>query len=313
MVRKAWVIFMKKILRSTNDLQRRKSGMSLLKDVRSWALFLPTAIILYFFLIRPIVMGFWYSLHDMQGFTVKEFIGLDNYKTVLSDTQFPRVLMNTISYVIWSFIIGFVPPIAIAVMLNEMVHFKGWFKFSTYFPCIVPMVAATMLWYYMYMPDSSGLLNTVLLKLGIAPQDWLQNSIITIPLIVIMSTWKGFGGTMVLYLAALQGVNQDLYEAAMIDGAGFLRRVFSITIPQIIGIVLLNAVRQIIGVFQIMVEPMTMTGGGPDGASMSLALWGYRTAFVDFNAGTSLAIGAITFLILIVLTIFYFFVERKID
>lgn len=308
------VIFMKNVLQGTTDLRSRRNPLrAFLGDVRAWVLFLPTALILYFFMIRPIATGFWYSFHEMQGFTVKEFIGLDNYQTVLSDTQFPKVLMNTISYVIWSFIIGFIPPIAIAVMMNEMVHFKGWFKFSTYFPCIVPMVAATMLWYYMYMPDGSGLLNAILYKFGISPQGWLQNSALTIPLIIIMSTWKGFGATLILYLAALQGVNQELYEAALIDGAGFLRRIFFVTLPQIMGIVLLNAVRQVISVFQIMVEPMTMTGGGPNGASTSIALWAYRTAFIEFNAGTSLAIGAITFLILVILTIFYFFAERKID
>ena len=276
-------------------------------------MFLPTALAIYFFTIRPIAMGFWYSLHNMQGFTVKEFIGLDNYKTVLSDTQFLKVLLNSVSYVIWSFIIGFLPPMIIAIMLNEMIHGNGWFKFSIYFPAIVPMVAATLLWYYMYLPDNAGLLNTILARFGIAPQGWLQNSSMTIPLITIMTSWKGLGATMLLYLAAVQGINQELYEAAILDGAGFMRRIFSITLPQIKGLIFLNIIRQMIGVFQIMAEPMTMTGGGPDGASLSISLWAYRTAFVEFNAGTSLAIGVITFLILIVFTIFYFYAERTVD
>lgn len=292
---------------------RRKMLLAFLSDVRAWVLLLPTALILYFFMIRPIAIGFWYSLHEMQGFTVKEFIGLGNYKIALSDTQFPRVLMNTIQYVLWSFVIGFIPPIVIAIMLNEMVHFKGWFKFSIYFPVIVPVVASTLLWYYMYLPDGSGLLNALLSKFGIEPQGWLQNSALTIPLIIITSTWKGCGGSMILYLAALQGVNQELYEAAVIDGAGFLKRIFYVTLPQIMGIILLSAVRQIIAVFQIMAEPLTMTGGGPNGASMSIALWSYRTAFIEFNTGTSLAISAVTFLLLIVFTMFYFYVERKVD
>ncbi len=285
----------------------------ILYDMGAWALILPTLIVVYFFVIRPVMMGLWYSFHDMQGFTVKDFCGIKNYITILSDTQFPRVLWNTVLYVLWSLVIGFIPPVAIAIMLNEMVHFKGIFKFSIYFPTIVPMVAATMLWYYMYLPDRSGLLNTVLAKVGMSPFGWLQEGAVTIPLIVIMSTWKGCGSAMIFYLAALQGVNQELYEAAIIDGAGFFKRVIKITIPQISGIILLNLVRQIIGVFQIMTEPMTMTGGGPNGASNSLALWAYRTAFVDFNAATSLAIGVVTFIILMILTAFYFKLESKVD
>ena len=306
---------MKKRLTGTSTLQigNRKRLNGFFKDSGAWLLFLPTALAIYFFTIRPIAMGFWYSLHNMQGFTVKEFIGLDNYKTVLSDTQFLKVLLNSVSYVIWSFIIGFLPPMIIAIMLNEMIHGNGWFKFSTYFPAIVPMVAATLLWYYMYLPDNAGLLNTILARFGIAPQGWLQNSSMTIPLITIMTSWKGLGATMLLYLAAVQGINQELYEAAILDGAGFMRRIFSITLPQIKGLIFLNIIRQMIGVFQIMAEPMTMTGGGPDGASLSISLWAYRTAFVEFNAGTSLAIGVITFLILIVFTIFYFYAERTVD
>lgn len=306
---------MKKRLTGTSTLQigNRKRLNGFFKDSGAWLLFLPTALAIYFFTIRPIAMGFWYSLHNMQGFTVKEFIGLDNYKTVLSDTQFLKVLLNSVSYVIWSFIIGFLPPMIIAIMLNEMIHGNGWFKFSIYFPAIVPMVAATLLWYYMYLPDNAGLLNTILARFGIAPQGWLQNSSMTIPLITIMTSWKGLGATMLLYLAAVQGINQELYEAAILDGAGFMRRIFSITLPQIKGLIFLNIIRQMIGVFQIMAEPMTMTGGGPDGASLSISLWAYRTAFVEFNAGTSLAIGVITFLILIVFTIFYFYAERTVD
>ena len=286
---------------------------SICTDARAWLLFLPTALILYFFMIRPIANGFMYSFYEMQGFTPKEFIGIDNYIRLFSDTQFPKILLNTFLYVLWSFIIGFVPPLVVAIMLNEMVHGTGWFKFSIYFPCIVPGVAATMLWYYIYMPDSSGLLNTLLIKFGLGQMGWLQNAALTIPLIVVTATWKSMGGTMVLYLAALQGVNQDLYEAALIDGAGFWKKVVHITLPQIRGLLLLNVIRQIISVFQIMMEPLTMTGGGPDGASMSMALWAYRTAFIEFNTGTSLAISVVTFLILMILTGFYFFAEKKLN
>ncbi|MBO5059938.1 MAG: sugar ABC transporter permease [Clostridia bacterium] len=293
--------------------KRNKTIGTIIRDMGAWVLILPTLLILYFFVLRPIIVGAWYSLHEMQGFTIKEFVGLENYTRILADTQFPRVLWNTVQYVLWSFIIGFVPPIILAIMMNEMVHLKGWFKFSTYFPCIVPMVAATMLWFYMYLPNESGLLNTLLAHFGIEPFEWLQNDKFTIPLIMITCTWKGSGGSVIIYLASLQGVNQELYEATVIDGAGFLRRIRTIAIPHLSGIILLNAVRQIIGIFQIMAEPMTMTDGGPNGASMSIALWAYKTAFIDFNAATSLSIGVITFFLLVIFTVFYFAVQNKVQ
>ena len=113
-----------------------------------------------------------------------------------------------------------------------------------------------------------------------------------------------FGSTTLMYLAALQGVNNELYEAALLDGAGFIRRIFTVALPKISGIMLLFFANQIIAVFQIMEQPLAMTGGGPDNASMSLGLWSYYNGFVYFDAGSSLATGVITFLILLVLTSF---------
>ena len=118
---------------------------------------------------------------------------------------------------------------------------------------------------------------------------------------------------MLIYLAALQGVNRELYEVALLDGAGFFKRIIKITIPQISGVMLVNFVMQIIGVFQIMEQPLAMTGGGPNGASMSLGLLGYRYAFQNYKVGNALALNVVMFLMLIVLTIFYFAVKNKVE
>ena len=115
------------------------------------------------------------------------------------------------------------------------------------------------------------------------------------------------------YFAALQGINRELYEATLIDGAGFFRRMITVTLPHIYGIVLLFLIQQIIGIFSIMEQPLQMTGGGPNGASMTLGLLAYRYGFVSVRPNLAMAIGVIMFLILMVVTCFYFFVNKRIE
>ena len=156
----------------------------------------------------------------------------------------------------------------------------------------------------------------ILGKFVVEPQQWLNAPDFAIIGIVIYSTWKGFAGTMLLYYASVQSVSVELYEAAIIvDGAGPLTRLWPITRPAMEGMILLSAVRQIISVFQIMEQPLAMTGGGPNGASTSLSYQLYQYGFNSGGKGTgqAMALGVIIFLILIVFTIFYFWLNRKIE
>lgn len=276
---------------------------------------MPMIIILYLFVWRPTVLGAVWSFFRMRAYTVLDFCGFDNYVKVLTHTQFMPMLINTVKYVFWSFVIGFLPPLFIAIMINEMVHFKNAFRVIIYIPAVIPGIAAMLMWYFIYYPDKTGLLNMVLAKFGMQPHRWLNDPNFTIIGIIIYTTWKGFAGTMLLYYAALQGVSTELYEAALIDGAGPFKRLWNVTRPAIEGLLLLNVVRQIIGVFQIMQEPLAMTGGGPDGASTSLSYQLYQYGFNSGGKGTgqAMALGMIIFLILIVFTVFYFWLNRKVE
>lgn len=144
---------------SVIPVQKRKRMAFLMKDVGAWVLMIPTLLILYFWIIRPIVSGILYSFCEMQGFESLGWAGFNNYKAILKDTRFVQILINTFKYVIWGMIIGYLPPIIVAIMINEMVHWKGFFKFSMYFPCMISGVACSLIWYYMYlqkhiMPES---------------------------------------------------------------------------------------------------------------------------------------------------------------
>lgn len=283
------------------------------KDLGAWLLILPAILCVYLFIIRPQVTGIWWSFFDMKGYKVEEFVGFANYKQVIQDTMFVKTLGNTFKYVFWSLVIGFLLPIVVAVILNEMVHFRNTFRFLTYFPAILPGMAVSLLWYMMYYPDQGGLLNMIGSWFGLAPYSWLQDAKNTIMLIVVSMTWSGCGGTAIYYFASLQGVSRELYEAAIIDGAGFVRRFFTVTMPHLSGITLLFLVKQIIGVFNIMEQPMQMTDGGPNGASNTLGLIAYKYGFVSIKPQLAMAVGVIMFLILMVLTIFYFYLDKKIE
>lgn len=292
----------------------KKSGSikSLLqRNLTAWLLLIPSVLLFYFFIWRPIGVGIVYSFFKLKNYVPVEFVGLKNYKAVIGDVLFIKTLTNSAKYVLWSFVIGYLPPIFLAVLINEIVHMNSFLKASIYFPAICPVVAAGLIWYFLYLPGNSGVLNLILAKFGLPAQQWLQDSKMTIPLIIVMMTWHGMGSSMLLYLASLQGVNQELYEAAKIDGASIPRRFTTVTMPAIFPIMLLSFVRQIIGVFQVMAEPMTMTDGGPNNASISLNLQGFKYAFQSFQPEKALALGVVTFVILMVVTCFYFRMQNK--
>jgi len=295
--------------------KQRKKKLGIRNDIDAWILMLPMVVILYLFVWRPTVMGTYWSFFNMKAYTVKDFCGFDNYVKVLSHTQFVPMLWNTVQYVLWSLVIGFFPPLFIAIMINEIVHFKGGFRVLIYIPAVIPGIAAMLMWYFMYYPDHTGLLNMILGKFGIEPYQWLNDPDFAILGIIIYSTWKGFAGSMLLYYASLQSVSVEIYEAAMIDGAGPFKRMWHVTRPAMEGLLLLNLVRQIISVFQIMEQPLAMTGGGPNGASTSLSYQLYQYGFNSGGKGTgqAMALGVIIFLILIVFTIFYFWLNRKVE
>ncbi|MDD6483637.1 MAG: sugar ABC transporter permease [Clostridiales bacterium] len=299
-----------------NNLGKKMKKRSRLKnDFDAWILFLPAFIVLYLMIWRPTVMGAVWSFFKMNAYTPGDFCGFDNFRKVITHTQFLPTLWNTVKYVLWSLVLGYLPPVIIAVIVNEMVHFKNFFRITIYLPAVIPAIASMLIWYYIYYPDQSGLLNMLLAKFGMEPFQWLNNPSFTIPGIMIYSTWQGFAGTMLLYYASVQSVSVELYEAALMDGAGVWKRAWHVTRPQIEGILILNLVRQIIGVFQIMEQPLAMTGGGPNGASISLGYQLYQYGFNSGGKGTgqAMALSVIMFLILIVFTCFYFWLNKKVE
>lgn len=301
----------------TNNETKERGGLSkflgkIRRNIPGWLLIIPSLFLFIMLVWRPIVIGISYSFFDLKGFRPDSFVGLKNYIDVLSDTNFIKTVWNTIQYVFWS-CLGFPVAFIFAVMLNEMLHAKQFIKISTYLPNIVPGIAVAMIWKMVYMDGEGGLLNMLLYKMGMEPMNWLSNKDLVIPLICFTLVWKGCGGSMIMYLATLQGINQELYEAARLDGAGLFARIRYVLFPYMKGTLLLFFVQNIIGTFSISEQPLTMTGGGPNGASLSLGLTNYFYAFKYGQYDKSLALGVITFLILISMTFLYHRLEKSVD
>lgn len=284
-----------------------------MKEWSSWLLIIPTLLFFFFFSWQPLLSGIWLSFFQTSGFETEKFIGLQNYIDVVTNSVFQQTLINTFMYVFWSLVIGFLVPIVVAVMINELRHWNSFFRFSAFFPSMIPGIAASLLWMFLFEPSENGIVNMMLGAVGLNPLGWLQDQHLSIVTIVLTITWRNFGSTTLLYLASLQGVNNELYEAASIDGASIWRKFVSITLPQIAPLIGLTLILQVSGVFQIFNEPLVLTEGGPNNASMTLQLQSYFYAFRYFEAGHSAALGVITFIILMVMTVYYFKLQKKWD
>lgn len=306
---------------SNNALNVRKINKNnaltsfLSRDLSAWILLVPMLICVYYFTLRPQILSIYWSFHKMVMYQPQEFVGLKNYITVLSRPDFLQTVKNTLTYVVYSLIIGFPLPFILALVMNELVHFRKTTRILVYFPSVMPAMAISLLWVFIYNPSAGGLLNMILGKFGVEPYQWLQDSRFTILWIIVSMTWNGCGSTALYYFAAMQGINRELYEAAMIDGAGYWTRVRIVTVPYMYGMLILFGVRQIISVFSVMERVLQMTGGGPNNASTTLGLLNYRYAFENggMNAQYALALGVMMFIFLSVFAILYFILEKKLQ
>lgn len=271
----------------------------------------PSLILFAFFVWEPLLESIRLSLYTAKGTRLQEFVGLENYFSVFAQADFLPAVINTFTYTLWSLIIGFLIPILLAVFITETVHLKSFFRVGVYFPNMMPGIATVLMWGYLFRPGKTGVFNILLSGLGVAPLDWLSNPMWTIPLIVATMTWKAAGSTALIYIAGVESINPELYEAASIDGAKVWGRIRYITLPHIFGLGKTLLILQIISVFQILYEPLVMTNGGPNNASISLMELVFNNAFMHFNYPQAAALSVIVSIILVILTAVYFGLTKE--
>ncbi len=293
----------------TKRVMRRGSRTEAFK---SWLIMLPGLVLMTFFVWEPLLESIRMSLYKTENIELVEFVGLNNFISVIGKTNFQQALVNTFAYTFWSLVIGFLLPIILAMLIGETVRGKGFFRTAAYLPNMLPGLAVIILWSAFFSGEKSGVLNILLSKLGIPTQTYLTNSNLVIPIIITVATWKGAGATALIYMAAMAGVNTELYEAAAIDGANVWQRMIHILLPSIKKLAGTLLILQIISVFQIMYEPMVLTKGGPDNASLSLMQLMWQYAFGGrMDYGKASAVAVIVTIILLAMTAVYSYFNKK--
>jgi len=288
-------------------LKKYKSG------IIAWGLMIPSLILFAFFVWVPLLDTVKMSFYDVKGTTLVEFVGLKNYKLLLAQPAYSIAWINTAKYTICSLLVGLLVPVIIAALITEVTHFKGFFRVAAYYPNVIPSIAAVMIFTFFFGSGESGVLNILLSKLGCAPVGFLTNERFVIFWIVVAMTWKAAGSTALVYMASISSVSPDLYEAATIDGATPINRFFFITIPTILKTGKTMLILQILAVFQILYEPMMMTNGGPNNASISIMELVYELAFTRIKMSQAAALSVEVCIILVILTAIYYAVANRID
>lgn len=277
------------------------------KNLTAWIIMLPSLLLFAFFVWVPMLKNIGVSFFSDYEFT--EFVKFQNYKDIFGDYSFLTALKNTFLYILWSLVIGFLTPMIMGFLLSECFHAKGFFRICLYLPCMISGIAVVFLFKNIYGDESYSILNVIIRAFGGDDRLWAGDPNLVIPLIVIAMTWKGAGGTALIYLSNFQQIDPTLYEASRIDGATPFQRFLSVTLPQMKNTLLTLLVLQIISVFQVFYEPLVIgVNGGPvNDASMSLMLLSYLYAFGDeISIGKAAATSVILSLIIIVFTIGYF-------
>jgi multiple sugar transport system permease protein len=253
------------------------------------------AVFSWYPMVRGIIMSFQ---RTRRGET--SWVGWDNYERIVNDPSFWTAWKNTFYFTVLALILGYAVPFFVAIVLNEFRHAKGYLRVLVYLPVMLPPASALFLFkYYAYDPSDAGLFNAVLAFLHLPTSEWMQSTTMTMPAMVIASTWMNMGGAVLIYLAALQNIPGELYEAAEVDGAGIWRRIWNVTIPQTRLILSLMAMLQIVATMQLFIEPLILANGaGTQDSATSVAYLIYQHGFFQNDLNGAAALGVIMLVVL---------------
>ncbi|HYI25467.1 MAG TPA: sugar ABC transporter permease [Thermomicrobiales bacterium] len=278
-----------------------------------WLAISPWIIGFVVFTAFPFVSSLYFSFTKYDVISSPEWVGLENYQRLLTDDRlFPLSLRNTFVYTLLYVPLHLATALGVALLLNEARHLKGIYRTAYYLPSMTPAIATAYLWVSLLNPND-GLVNRTLRALNLPAPNWTVDPMWTKPTIVISQVWM-MGGAMILFLAALQGVPKDLYEAATIDGAGPLRRFRNITLPLISGVTFFLATVGIIASLGVFTQGYVMfdKDGGPQNSALFIVMYLFKRAFGSgyFQMGYASAIAWILFLIILVVTLVQFWASK---
>jgi len=299
----------------TAKVKRKRFGLrGMSKNARREALYgylfiSPWIIGFLVFTFIPMIASLVFSVTDLRlDSEVVHFVGLQNYATLLRDRQVWHSLMVTIKFGLVALPVGMILPLFLALLMNSAyLYGKPFFRTLFYFPYVIPFVAAIFIWGAMLNP-STGWINEFLRAIGVSnPPNWLNDTRWVYPGLVILGLW-GIGNAMLINLAALQGVPTELYEAAKIDGAGWWRSLWNVTIPMISPVIFYNLLLTVVGLFQYFTVPLVLNGGtgAPGGSTMFYNLYLYKTFFTFQNMAYGATMGWFLFVVIMIVTLVLF-------
>ncbi len=282
----------------------------MLRELRGLAFVSPWLLGFLVFTLGPFTASFYLALTDyaMQP-EVPQFTGIKNFKAMASDSDLWAAMWNTTFYVVFHVPGTVLLSFFVAILLNQKIKGMPLWRTMFYLPSVVAGVATAILWLFL-LDTNWGLVNSALQLVGLPAVPWLTSTRWAMPSLVLISFWR-LGAPMIIFLAALQGVPEHLYEAADIDGAGRWAKVRHVTIPQVTPSIFLIIVLQIIGSFQVFTEALVITDGGPAGATVVYMLYLYRQAFRSFHMGYGAALGWFLFLIILTLTLIQLALSKR--
>ncbi|MDH6454395.1 MULTISPECIES: sugar ABC transporter permease [unclassified Streptomyces] len=280
----------------------------------AWLFLAPFAVVFVVYTAIPTVAALGLSLTDIRGADLRtpfavDFTGVENYVRLFQDDTFVRDLLNTGLFVAVGVPLTMVTGFVLALALNSGVRrLRGLFRTVFFAPVVTNVVAAALIWQYAFHTD--GTVNKVLGAVGLAGPNWLDDPNLAMPVVVLLGVWRNFGTAMVLFLAGLQAVPQDVYEAAALDGAGRWRQLRHITLPLLLPTTLMVSVLLTVFYLQVFDEPYLLTGGGPLGSTESVALYTYRQ-FGAGEFGMSSAASFVTLVLVMVVSVVQFRLLRS--
>jgi multiple sugar transport system permease protein len=273
----------------------------------AWAFVLPALSVIGLFFIVPVFAGLVLSLTDFDLYALASldnlrFVGLDNYRQTLARPLFWQALGNTAYFVVFGVPLSIAVSLGCAVLLqSKLARFKPLFRTALFAPVVTTLVAVAVVWRYLFHMRY-GWINELLGQVGIGPIDWLGDPDWSMPAIILFTAWKNFGGNMIIFIAALQAIPDDLYEAARIDGAKAWQQFWHVTVPMLGPTLLMVSILTIAGYFQLFAEPYVMTLGGPVQSTVSVLDLMYEEGFKWWNLGSASAIAFVLFVLVALIT-----------
>lgn len=277
-------------------------------SLAAWTFVGPALAVLAVFFGLPVLAALFLSLSDFDLYALADwdnlrFVGLDNYFELLQTPLFWKSLGNTFYFVLVGVPLSIAVSLGAALLLNAPVtRFRAFFRTALFAPVVTTLVAVAVIWRYLFH-TSYGLVNWALGHVGIAPVDWLGDPDWAMPTIILLAVWKNFGYNMIILLAALQNIPDDLYEAARIDGASGWQQFRHVTLPGIGPVLLLVSILTMTGYFQLFAEPYVMTEGGPLQATYSVLYFMFEEGFKWWSLGRASAVAFLLFVIMFFVTL----------